>query len=236
MAQKVDIFCQEFVHNSIIFILKIFCISMQQLGILASILLLTAALMVPVGHSFAQTVDTAKTAKLSFKEMKAQMDQNDVDRRAMMLKKAADTKAMLDAKKNAAGKDYETRIAANPAFSEKDQPTASEILADIHATADKIVKEKKEVIAASARPVQKSIDEVRAAEAQKAKEYKASVNAPVKNITDLKEEKDQRAKTLEKLHAKAQASVEKAASEQQKKAEELRDQMLSQIANQKNRK
>lgn len=195
---------------------------MQKLGILASVLLLASVIVGPIGLSYAQTVDTAKAAKSKLDETKAQMDQAKADRLAAQIQKAADIKAKMNAKKEAAAKDLAAAIAARKASIEKeDLPTTADVVAKIRAMAAKMIEARK--AAGGPSEVQKALEEDRAAHAKRIAEHKKTIPAsPDKDQKYTKEDKRGRDKTLKGYDATDQLSKESELKKENKKAEAIR--------------
>jgi hypothetical protein len=128
---------------------------MQKLGILASILLLTAAIIGPVGLSYAQTVDTHAVAKAKHEKSRDAFDQARADRLEAQKQKAADIKAQMQAKKMQAAKAIEEAIAKrNEAIQKKDHPTAADVLAALKGEAKAAIDARK----ASGGPSDSQVD------------------------------------------------------------------------------
>jgi hypothetical protein len=128
---------------------------MQKLGILASILLLTAVIVGPIGLSYAQTVDTAAVAKEKNEKGRDAFDQTRADRLEAQKQKAADIRAQMQAKKMQAAKAIEEAIAKrNEAIQKKDQPTAADILAALKEEARAAIDARK----ASGGPSESQVD------------------------------------------------------------------------------
>lgn len=109
---------------------------MQKLGYLASILLLTAVIVGPVGLSHAAPVDTALAAKGNQEKGLQAFYQMKDDRFMAEKQRAADVKAKMEAMKKAAQKDTDAMIAARAdAIKKGDLPTAADILAKLRADA-----------------------------------------------------------------------------------------------------
>lgn len=195
---------------------------MQKLGILASVLLLASVIVGPIGLSYAQTVDTAKAAKSKLDETKAQMDQAKADRLAAQIQKAADTKAKMNAKKEAAAKDLAAAISArNTAIGKEDLPTTADVVAKIRAMASKQIEARK--AAGGPSEVQKALEDDRAAHAKRIAEHKKTIPAtPDKDQKYVKEDKRGRDKTLKGYDAADQLSKESELKKENKKAEATR--------------
>ncbi|MGQ0772378.1 MAG: hypothetical protein ACT4NT_06380 [Nitrososphaerota archaeon] len=195
---------------------------MQKLGILASVLLLASVIVAPIGLSYAQTVDTAKAAKSKLDETKAQMDQAKADRLAAQIQKAADIKAKMNAKKEAAAKDLAAAIAArNAAMGKEDLPTTADVVAKIRAMAAEQIEARK--AAGGPSKVQVALEEDRAAHAKRIAEHKMTIPAtPDKDQKYVKEDKRGRDKTLKGYDATDQLSKESELKKENKKAEAIR--------------
>lgn len=155
---------------------------MQKLGILASILLLSAAIIGPVGLSYAQTVDTAAVAKAKHDDGRDAFDQARADRLEAQKQSAADIRAQMQAKKMQAAKAIEEAIAKrNEAIQKKDQPTAADILAALKAEAKAAIDARK----ASGGPSKSQVDLETQREnfAMKVKSHKENLpKAPTKDL------------------------------------------------------
>ena len=82
---------------------------MQKLGILASVLLLAAAIIGPVGLSHAQTVDTAAVAKEKDEKARDAFDQTRADRLDAQKQQAANNASQLINEFNATGEEEKVR-------------------------------------------------------------------------------------------------------------------------------
>ena len=109
---------------------------MEKLGYLATILLLTAVIVGPIGLSHAAPVDTAADAKA---EHKKGLEASYADRDARFnaeKQRAADVKAKMEAMKKTAQKEIDAAIAARAqAIKQSDIPTTADLLAQIKAEA-----------------------------------------------------------------------------------------------------
>lgn len=195
---------------------------MQKLGILASVLLLASVIVGPIGLSYAQTVDTAKAAKSRLDETRAQMDQAKADKLAAQIKKAADIKAQMNAKKEAAAKDLAAAIAArSKAVAKEDLPTTADVIAKIQAMAAKQIEARK--AAGGPSKVQIALEEDRAAHAKRIAEHKKTIPvAPDKDQKYNKDDKRGRDQTLKGYDAVDQLSKESGLKKENKKAEATR--------------
>jgi hypothetical protein len=202
---------------------------MQKLGILASILLLTAVIVGPVGLSYAQTVDTAAVAKEKHEKSRDAFDQTRADRLEAQKQKAADIKAQMQAKKMQAAKAIEEAIAKrNEAIQKKDQPTAADILAALKAEAKAAIDARK----ASGGPSESQVDLEAQREnfAMKVKSQKENLpKAPAKDIK-VKIDADRKVPKIQKdigaLDQKAKEEAQKAEAE---KADEIKKQKYGSI-------
>lgn len=202
---------------------------MQKLGILASILLLTAAIIGPVGFSHAQTVDTNKESKMKHDEMRAKMDQERADRLEAQKQRAAEIKEMMAAKKAAAAKELEAMLAERNAKIANDEiPRAADILAALKAKAADAIAAKKATPGPS--KVQKALEQDREAFAKKVEEHKMKLpTTPAKDVKYVKDDKRDRPDTLKKMGATDQKSKEELSVKEQKKAEEIKKEKLDAI-------
>ncbi|CDI05500.1 hypothetical protein [Candidatus Nitrosotenuis uzonensis] len=199
---------------------------MQKLGILTSILLLTAAVVGPVGLSYAQTVDTHKEAKLKHEQLRAKLDQERADRLEAQKQKAAEIREKMQAKKMEAAKELEKMSGSET--KQQSIPRAAEYLAALKAKAAEEIAAKKAAVGPS--KVQVALEKDRADHEKRIQEYKKTLpTTPEKDLKYLKEENQNRMNTLKKLGASDQAAKEKLALEQQKKAEELKKQKYGEI-------
>lgn len=201
---------------------------MQKLGILASVLLVASVIIGPVGLSHAQTVDTNKAAKMSFEEKKAMMEQEKQQRLEAQKQKAAEIKAKMNAKKEAAAKEIEAAIAARNAATKEDLPRTEDIIAKLKAMAADAIDAKKS--AGGPSKVQKALEAEREAYMKRVQEHKAMIpKAPEKDVKYVKEDKKAREKTLKSYDAVDQYSKESGLKKEYKKAEEKKQEKYSQM-------
>lgn len=195
---------------------------MQKLGYLASILLLTAVIVGPIGLSHAQTANTAADAKKAGEEGRAKFDQMRADRLEAQKQSAADIKAKMTAMKMAAAKDIEAASAARAAAIKKqDLPTAVDVLTQLKANAKAAI----EARASSGGPSksQVSIEQEREAFAMKVKAQKESL--PTSADKDVKVTIDvghKVPKVQKELGATDQMAKEEAQKAQADKAAEVK--------------
>lgn len=192
---------------------------MQKLGFLASILLLASVIIGPIGLSNAQTVDTSKESKMKFDEMKPKMEKEKADRLAAQQQKAADIKAKMLAKKEAAQKDIDAMIAKRNADTKKKDLSYS--TADFIAKTREMAKEQIEARKAAGGPskVQEALNEDRAALEKRIREHKEGIPTTAdKDIKSAKEDARKRVKALKGYDASDQLSKEKALKAEEKKA------------------
>ena len=202
---------------------------MQKLGILASILLLTAAIIGPVGLSYAQTADTAAAAKAKSEKARDAFDQTRADRLEAQKQKAAEIKAQMQAKKMQAAKAIEEAIAQrNEAVKKSDLPTAADILAKIKADAQAAIDARK----SSGGPSKSQVDLETQREnfAMKVKAQKE--NIPVAPAKDLKVAVDaghKVPKTQKDIGALDQKAKEEAQKAEADKAADIKKQKYGSI-------
>ncbi|MEM2160664.1 MAG: hypothetical protein QXN55_06900 [Candidatus Nitrosotenuis sp.] len=195
---------------------------MQKLGILATVLLLTAAIIGPVGLSYAQTADTAAVAKTKAEKARDAFDQERAARLEAQKQKAADIKAQMQAKKMQAAKDIEATIAARAeAVKKQDLPTAADVLAQIREQAQAAIEARK----APGGPSKSQVDLEKQREefAMKVKSQKEYI--PVAPEKDLKVKVDTEhkvPKTQKELGALDQKAKEEAQKAQAEKAAEVK--------------
>jgi hypothetical protein len=202
---------------------------MQKLGILASVLLLASVIIGPLGLSYAQTVDTAKKARESHDEVKTLAEQQKAERLAAQIKKAAEIKAAMNAKKEAAAKEIAAAIAARNAALQKDEiPRTADLIAKLKAAAKEQIDARK--AAGGPSKVQKALEQDRAAFAQKVAEHKMSLpKAPEKDHKYTKDDKRGRDKTLKSYDAVDQYSKESELKKEDKKAISKKEALASQM-------
>lgn len=202
---------------------------MQKLGILASILLLTAAIVGPVGLSYAQTVDTSSVAKEKHEKARDAFDQTRADRLEAQKQKAADIKAQMQAKKMQAAKAIEEAIAKrNEAIQKKDQPTAADILAALKEEAKAAIDARK----ASGGPSKSQVDLEAQREnfAMKVKSQKENLpKAPAKDLKVTVDTGHKVPKTQKDIGALDQKAKEEAQKAEADKAAEIKKQKYGSI-------
>ena len=156
---------------------------MQKLGILASVLLLAAAIIGPVGLSYAQTVDTAAVAKEKNEKARDAFDQTRADRLEAQKQQAVDIRAQMQAKKMQVGKDVEAMIAARAeAIKKSDLPTASDVLAKLKEDAKAAIAAK----ASSGGPSKSQVDLEKQRGAYAEKVQAENKNRPISADKDIK--------------------------------------------------
>ncbi|MFN3654578.1 MAG: hypothetical protein ACK4TO_04535 [Candidatus Nitrosotenuis sp.] len=201
---------------------------MQKLGILASVLLLASVLVGPVGLSYAQTVDTNKAAKMSHEEKRAMMDKQREERLEAQKQKAAEIKAKMNAKKEAAAKELEAALTARQTTMKEDLPRTEEIIAKLKAAAKEAIDTRK----ASGGPseVQKALEKERDALKKRIEEHKMMIpKSPQKDIKYVKEDQKGREKKLKGYDAVDQYSKEVVLKKEYKKAEEIKKQRQAEM-------
>ncbi|MEM3064683.1 MAG: hypothetical protein QW177_04850 [Candidatus Nitrosotenuis sp.] len=201
---------------------------MQKLGILASVLLLASVIIGPVGLSYAQTVDTNKAAKMSHEEKRAMMDKQREERLEAQKQKAAEIKAKMNAKKEAAAKEIEAAMASRQAAIKEDLPRTEDIIAKLKAAAKEAIEAKKP--SGGPSDVQKALEKDREALKKRIEEYKMMIpKSPQKDIKYLKEDQQGREKKLKGYDATDQYSKEVELKKQYKKAEEIKKQKEAEL-------
>lgn len=109
---------------------------MEKLGYLATILLLTAVIVGPIGLSHAAPVDTAADSKANHKKSLEESYKEREARFNAEKQRAADVKAKMEEMKKAAQKEIDAAIAARgEAIKKSDLPTTADIIAKIKADA-----------------------------------------------------------------------------------------------------
>jgi hypothetical protein len=208
---------------------------MQKLGYLASVLLLASVIVGPIGLSHAQTVDTHRDSKMKHDEMRANMDQSRADRLDAQKARAADVKAMFNAKKAEAQKAIDEMIAArNQAIKKSDLPTAAELLAQYKEAAKNAIDARKP--SGGPSKVQKALEKDREAFSMKVQEHQKMIpKSPDKDIKSAKDDNRLRPKTLKAVDAMDQLSKEEVQKAEEKKAEADRDKAYAEMHH-KNRK
>ena len=202
---------------------------MQKLGILASVLLLASVMVGPIGLSYAQTVDTAKAARANHDEIKAAAEKAKAERFEAQVKKAAEIKAAMNAKKAAAAKEIQAAIAArSETIKKEDLPTTGDVLAKVRSMAEEQIEARKAPGGPS--KVQKALEEDRASYAKRIDDYKSKVpKSADKDHKYTKDDKRGREKTLKNLGAADQYSKESELKKEDKKAISERDQKASKM-------
>lgn len=201
---------------------------MQKLGILASVLLLASVFVGPIGLSYAQTVDTNKAAKMSHEEKRAMMDKQREERLEAQKQKAAEIKAKMNAKKEAAAKELEAALAARQTAMKEDLPRTEDIIAKLKAAAKEAIDARK----ASGGPneVQKALEKEREALKKRIEEHKMVIpKLPEKDIKYIKEDQKGREKKLKSYDAVDQYSKEVELKKEYKKAEEIKKQRQAEM-------
>jgi hypothetical protein len=202
---------------------------MQKLGILASILLLTAVIVGPIGLSYAQTVDTSAAAKEKHEKSRDAFDQTRADRLDAQKQKAADIKAQMQAKKMQAAKDIEEAIAKrNESIQKKDQPTAADILAALKEEAKAAIDARK----ASGGPSKSQVDLESQREnfAMKVKSHKENLSkAPAKDLKVTVDSSHKVPKTQKDIGAVEEKAKQEATKTEADKAAEVKKQKYGSI-------
>ncbi|MEM3170535.1 MAG: hypothetical protein QW838_07170 [Candidatus Nitrosotenuis sp.] len=201
---------------------------MQKLGILASVLLLTSVLVGQVGLSYAQTVDTHKAAKMSHEEKRAMMDKQREERLEAQKQKAAEIKAKMNAKKEAAAKELAAVLAARQTAIKEDLPRTEDIIAKLKASAKKAIDARKS--SGGPSEVQKALEKEREALKKRIEEHKMMIpKSPQKDIKYVKEDQKGREKKLKGYDAVDQYSKEVELKKEYKKAEEIKKQRQAEM-------
>jgi hypothetical protein len=202
---------------------------MQKLGILASILLLTAAIIGPVGLSYAQTADTAAAAKTKHEQGRDAFDQTRADRLEAQKQKAADIRAQMQAKKMQAAKAIEEAIAKrNEAVKKADLPTAADVLAKIKEDAKAAIDARK----ASGGPSKSQVDLETQREnfAMKVKSQKENLRvAPAKDLKVAIDTGHKVPKTQKEIGAVEEKSKQEATKAEADKAAEVKEKKYGSI-------
>lgn len=195
---------------------------MQKLGILASILLLTAVVIGPIGLSYAQTANTAAVAKEKHDEGRSEFDQMRADRLEAQKQKAADTKAKMMAKKMAAAKAIEDAIAArNEAIKKDDLPRTADVLAKLREEAKAAIEARKS--SGGPSESQTALESEREAFAMKVKAQKEYLpKSPEKDVKRTFDEAVKVPKTQKDLGATDQKAKEEAQKAEAQKASEIK--------------
>ena len=195
---------------------------MQKLGILASVLLLAAVTIGPVGFSYAQTADTAAVAKATNEKARDAFDQMRADRLEAQKQMAADIKAQMQAKKMQAAKAIEEAIAARAqATTKNDLPRAADIIAQLKEDAKAAIAAK----ASSGGPSKSQTDLEKQRESYAMKVQAENANRPMSADKDVKVKIDvghKVPKTQKDLGALDQKAKEEAQKAQADKAAEVK--------------
>ena len=202
---------------------------MQKLGYLASILLLTAVIVGPIGLSYAQTANTAADAKKAGEENRAKFDQMRADRLEAQKQAAADIKAKLTAAKMAAAKDIQAAIAARAeAVKKQDLPTAVDVLTQLKEQAKAAIDAKKSAGGPSKSQV--SIEQERESFAMKVKAQKESLKtAADKDVKVAIDQSHKVPKIQKEIGATDQMAKEEAQKAQADKAAEIKESKYGKI-------
>lgn len=202
---------------------------MQKLGILASILLLTAVVIGPIGLSYAQTANTAAVAKEKHDESRSEFDQMRADRLEAQKQKAADIKAKMMAKKMAAAKAIEDAIAArSESIKKEDLPRTEDVMAKLRAEAKAAIEARKS--SGGPSESQTALEKEREAFAMKVKAHKESLpKAPEKDVKRTVDEKVKVPKTQKDLGATDQKAKEEAQKAEADKASKIKKDKYGQI-------
>lgn len=166
---------------------------------------------------------------MKHEEMRAKMEQEKADRLEAQKQKAAETRAMMLAKKMEAAKAVEEALAKRSSMSNDDQiPRTDDVIAEAKAKAAEAIAAKK--AAGGPSKVQIALEKARAEYQKKVEEHKKMLpKTPDKDLKYLKDTKQQRDSKMKKLGATDQDAKEKLALEQQKKAEALKKKLLSEL-------
>jgi hypothetical protein len=201
---------------------------MQKLGILASVLLLASVILGPIGLSYAQTVDTNKAAKMSHEEKRAMMNKQKEERLEAQKQKAAEIKAKMNAKKEAAEKEIEAAMAARKAAMKENLPRTEDIIAKLKEAAKEAIDAKKS--SGGPSEVQKALEKEREALKKRIEEHKKTIQKlPEKDIKYAKEDQQGREKKLKSYDAVDQYSKEIGLKKEYKKAEEIKKQKQAEM-------
>lgn len=202
---------------------------MQKLGYLATILLLTAVFVGPIGLSYAQTANTAADAKTAAEENRAKFDQMRAERLEMQKQRAAEIKEKMMAKKMSAAKDLEAMIAARAeALKKSDLPTAADYLAKLREQARAAIEARK--AAGGPSESQTALEQEREAFAMKVKAHKESLpTAPEKDLKVAVDVGHKVPKVQKDIGATDQKAKEEAAKAQADKAAEIKEKKYGKI-------
>ena len=202
---------------------------MQKLGYLATILLLTAVFVGPIGLSFAQTANTAADAKTAAEENRAKFDQMRAERLEMQKQRAAEIKEKMMAKKMSAAKDLEAMIAARAeALKKSDLPTAADYLTKLREQGRAAIEARK--AAGGPSESQTALEQEREAFAMKVKAHKESLpTAPEKDLKVSVDVGHKVPKVQKDIGATDQKAKEEAAKVQADKAAEIKAKKYGQI-------
>ena len=195
---------------------------MQKLGILASILLLTAVVIGPIGLSYAQTANTAAAAKEKHDEGRSAFDQMRADRLESQKQMAADIKAKMMAKKMAAAKAIEDAIAArNESIKKDDLPRTADVLAKLREEAKAAIEARKS--SGGPSESQTALESEREAFAMKVKAQKEYLpKSPEKDVKRTFDEAVKVPKVQKELGATDQKAKEEAQKAEADKAAEIK--------------
>lgn len=202
---------------------------MQKLGYLATILLLTAVFVGPIGLSYAQTANTAADAKMTAEENRAKFDQMRAERLEMQKQRAAEIKEKMMAKKMSAAKDIEAMIAARAETLKKsDLPTTADYLTKLREEGKAAIEARKPAGGPSESQI--ALEKEREAFAMKVKAHKESL--PTTPEKDLKVSVDvghKVPKVQKDIGATDQKAKEEAAKAEADKAAEIKAKKYGQI-------
>jgi hypothetical protein len=193
---------------------------MRKLGILASVLLLTAAIIGPVGLSYAEPAGFPKDGEARSDKLREQMMKERTESVEARKQQAAEIKAKLEAQKKAAGATSDKDDVEM--WGKHDIPNSAKLIEKLKAQAKEIAAKK---AASGPNESQIDIEKQRAEYQKKIEEYKKERQKMIEEqLKHLKDESQKRTETLKKLGAEEQLEKEKLALEQQKRAEALKKQ------------
>ncbi|MEM3173140.1 MAG: hypothetical protein QXE82_06330 [Candidatus Nitrosotenuis sp.] len=195
---------------------------MRKLGILASVLLLTAAIVGPIGLSYAEPAGFPKDGEARSDKLREQMMKERTESVEARKQQAAEIKAKLEAQKKAAGKSVDSDKDDVEMWVKHDIPNSAKLIEKLKAQAKELAAKK---AASGPNESQIDIEKQRAEYQKKVEEYKKERQKMIEEqLKHLKDESQKRTETLKKLGAEEQLEKERLALEQQKRAEALKKQ------------
>ncbi len=202
---------------------------MQKLGYLATVLLLTAVIVGPIGLSYAQTANTAADAKAAGDESRAKFDQMRADRLEMQKQRAAEIREKMMAKKMSSAQDLEAMIAARAeALKKADLTTTADYMTKLKAQAKAAIEARK--AAGGPSESQTALEQEREAFAMKVKAHKESLpTAPEKDLKVTVDAGHKVPKTQKDIGATDQKAKEEATKAQADKAAAIKEKKYGQI-------